>query len=90
MKRNPFQITIIVIVTIVLCTGCVGFFDATETNTKPEKKTKQQKAEDAVEAKIIESFGENGVYKGFKFGELFTLGISVYALYFIFLFFGLD
>ena len=73
MKRNPFQITIIVIVTIVLCSGCVGFFDATETNTRPEKKTKQQKAEDAVEAKIIESFGENGVYKGFKFGELFTL-----------------
>ena len=73
MKRNPFQITITVIVTIVLCSGCVGFFDATETNTRPEKKTKQQKAEDAVEAKIIESFGENGVYKGFKFGELFTL-----------------
>ena len=42
-------------------------------NITKETKTKQQKAEDAVEAKIIESFGENGVYKGFKFGELFTL-----------------
>lgn len=73
MKRNPFQITIAIIVTMALFTGCVGFFDAIETNTTPEKKTKQQMAEDAVEAKIIGSFGKTGIYKGFKFGELFTL-----------------
>ena len=72
MKIN--QITITAFAMLVLFTGCVGFFNTTETTENREKtKTKQQKAEAAVEAKIIESFGENGVYKGFKFGELFTL-----------------
>jgi hypothetical protein len=74
MKINLIQITITAFATLVLFTGCVGFFKTTETIASSEEtKTKQQKAEDAVEAKIIESFGENGVYKGFKFGELFTL-----------------
>ena len=72
MKIN--QITITTFATLVLFTGCVGFFKTTETIANSEEtKTKQQKAEDAVEAKIIESFGKNGIYKGFKFGELFTL-----------------
>ena len=74
MKIKLNQITITAFSTLVLFTGCVGFFKTTETIvSSKETKTKQQKAEDAVEAKIIESFGENGVYKGFKFGELFTL-----------------
>jgi len=72
MKIN--QITITAFAMLVLFTGCVGFFKTSETVANSEKtKTKQQKAEDAVEAKIIESFGKNGVYKGFKFGELYTL-----------------
>ena len=72
MKIN--QITITAFAVLVLFTGCVAFFKTMETTENSEgTKTKQQKAEDAVEAKIIESFGENGVYKGFKFGELFTL-----------------
>ena len=73
MKRNPCQITVIVILTIALFTSCVGFFEVTESNNTPEKKTKQQMAESAVEAKIIESFGETGKYRGFKYGDLFTL-----------------
>ena len=57
MKIN--QITITAFAMLVLFTGCVGFFKTTETIATSEKtKTKQQKAEDAVEAKIIESFGE--------------------------------
>ena len=72
MKIN--KITITAFGMLLLFTGCVGFFKTMETPANSEvTKTKQQKAEDAVEAKIIESFGENGVYKGFKFGELFTL-----------------
>jgi len=74
MKINPFQLTITLIATLVLFTGCVGFFGTTETTTNTSNTiTKQQKAEDAVEAKIIESFGKTGTYKGFKYGELFTL-----------------
>ncbi len=74
MKIKLNQITITAFSTLVLFTGCVGFFKTTETIANSEEtKTKQQRAEDAVEAKIIESFRENGVYKGFKFGQLFTL-----------------
>jgi len=74
MKIKLNQMTITAFATLVLFTGCVGFFKTTETIAPYEKtKTKQQKAEDAVEAKIIESFGEKGIYKGFKFGELLTL-----------------
>jgi len=74
MKINPFLITVSVIATLVLFTGCTGFFETTETSTiAGETKSKQQKAEDAVEAKIITSFGKTGSYKGFKFGELYTL-----------------
>ena len=74
MKINLNQITITAFATLVLFTGCVGFFETTETTSSCEEtKTKQQKAEDAIETKIKESFGKTGVYKGFKFGELFTL-----------------
>ena len=74
MKIKLNQITITAFATLFLFAGCVGFFKTTETIANSEEtKTKQQKAENAVEAKIIKSFGENGVYKGFKFGQLFTL-----------------
>ena len=74
MKTNPIQITITAIITVVLFTSCTGFFDTTETITPTQETiTKQQKAELAVEAKIIDSFGKSGIYKGFKYGELFTL-----------------
>lgn len=55
-------------------TSCTGFFETTETPVKTEEvMSKQQKAEEAVEDKILNSFAKLGRYKGFKYGELYTL-----------------
>ena len=52
MKIN--QITITAFAVLVLFTGCVGFFKTMETTeNREETKTKQQKAEEAVEAKTL-------------------------------------
>ena len=74
MKIKLNQITITAFATLVLFTGCVGFFKTTETIALLKKiKQNNRKQRMLLKAKIIESFGENGIYKGFKFGELFTL-----------------